>query len=143
MRHEAVGIPKAKLGLGIGAYAICYTGGITGPRQPTGNNTQITGGDNTYPLRLFFAAGSTFANAAATAKKYDTVAQQPYLSLATAVTDAHCGGNTQYISDEDERSIHAKATFSRGQGYGGVIVWTINEMTPATMTALHDGFLAP
>ncbi|HTL33544.1 MAG TPA: glycoside hydrolase family 18 protein [Kofleriaceae bacterium] len=143
MRHEAVGIPKAKLGLGIGAYAICYTGGITGPRQPTGSNTQITGGDNTYPLRLFFAAGSTFANAAATAKKYDAVAQQPYLSFTAAVNDAHCGGNTQYISYEDEQSIHAKATFSRGQGYGGVIVWTINEMTPATMTALHDGFLAP
>jgi hypothetical protein len=33
--------------------------------------------------------------------------------------------------------------FSKTQGYGGVIIWTINEMTPATMQALHDGFLTP
>ncbi|MEO8552298.1 MAG: glycoside hydrolase family 18 protein, partial [Kofleriaceae bacterium] len=29
MRYEQAGVPHAKLGIGIGAYAICYTGGIT------------------------------------------------------------------------------------------------------------------
>ncbi|HEX7664066.1 MAG TPA: glycoside hydrolase family 18 protein, partial [Polyangiaceae bacterium] len=38
-RYAAVGIPKAKLGLGMAFYAICYTGGITGPRQSTDGTT--------------------------------------------------------------------------------------------------------
>jgi chitinase len=139
-RYAAAGIPKAKLGLGIGAYAICYLGGITGPRQPTSNATPIQGGDNDYPLRTFFTA-STFTNAAAGAKQYDSVTQQPYLTFAAPVNDSHCGGSTQYISYEDVTSIVAKGTFSETNGYGGIIIWTINEMTPETMQALHDGFL--
>jgi chitinase len=57
------------------------------------------------------------------------------------VNDSHCGGTTQYIPYEDATSIAAKGAFSRAQGYGGVIIWTINEMTPDLMQALHDGFL--
>jgi chitinase len=142
-RYAAVGIPKAKLGLGIGAYAICYTGGITAPHQPTSSTTQIGGGDNAYPLRTFFAADGTFATAPMSARKYDMTSSQPYLSLAAPVDDPHCGAATQYISYENESSIIAKGMFSKTQGYGGVIIWTINEMTPATMQALHDGFLTP
>ena len=142
-RYAAVGIPKAKLGLGIGAYAICYTGGITAPHQPTSGSTQIVGGDNDYPLRTFFAPGNAFATAPMTARKYDTTSSQPYLSLAAHVNDPHCGASTQYIAYEDEQSIIAKGTFSKAQGYGGVIIWTINEMTPSTMQALRDGFLTP
>jgi chitinase len=143
MRYEAAGIPKAKLGIGIGAYAICYTGGITGPRQPTNGTTQqITGGDNNLPLRTFFTT-TTFTNASAAAKKYDTISEQPYLSFASAVNEPGCGGNTQYISYEDATSIIAKGTFSKQNGYGGVIIWTINELDPTTKQALHDGFLAP
>ena len=78
-----------------------------------------------------------------TARKYDRRRTQPYLSFAAPVNDSHCGAATQYISYEDESSIIAKGTFSKTQGYGGVIVWTINEMTPEIMQALHDGFLTP
>jgi chitinase len=141
MRYHAAGIPNAKLGLGIGAYAICYTGGITGPRQATnGTSQQITGGDNDMPLRTFFTS-TTFTNAGAAAKQYDTTAQQPYLTFTSPVSAA-CG-STQYISYEDPTSILAKGTFSKQNGYGGVIIWTINELDPATMQALHDGFVAP
>jgi chitinase len=142
MRYAAAGIPTAKLGLGIGAYAICYTGGITGPRQPTSGSTQITGGDNSLPLRTFFST-TTFTGAAAAAKKYDTTAQQPYLSFTSAVNEPGCGGNTQYISYEDATSIMAKGTFSKQNGYGGIIIWTINELDPTTTQALHDAFIAP
>jgi chitinase len=140
MRYHAAGIPNAKLGLGIGAYAICYTGGITGPRQTTnGTSQQITGGDNNMPLRTFFSS-ATFTNAGAATKQYDTTAQQPYLTFTSPVTAA-CG-STQYISYEDPTSIIAKGTFSKQNGYGGVIIWTINELDPSTMQALHDGFIA-
>src|SRR5581483_1824086 len=153
-RYAAAGIPKAKLGMGLAFYAICYTGGITGPRQPTSASTNIVGGDNAYPLAAFFAAGGTFDTAAASAKKVDATAQEPYLTFASPVTDSHCGAATQYVSYEDEASILAKGAFSKQQGYGGVIIWTINEgwlpanasggrAPNALMQALRQGFLAP
>ncbi len=130
MRYEQAGVPHAKLGIGIGAYAICYTGGITGPRQPTSGSTQIVGGDNAYPLSALTVAPS--------ARHYDTTAEQPYLTYATPTADAHCGASTQYIAYEDEQSITAKASWSKSHGYGGVIVWTIEELSPATTAALRS-----
>jgi chitinase len=125
-RYAKAGVPKAKLGMGMTFYAICYTGGISGPRQPTTGGEAITGGDNDYPSSVFFAAGGTFDKASAGEKKRDAVAAQPYLSLAAPVNDPHCG-TTRYISYDDEESIAAKGAFSRAQGYGGIIVWTINQ----------------
>src|SRR5205823_10037254 len=102
-RYATAGIPKAKLGFGMAFYAICYTGGITGPRQPTnGGSQQITGGDNNYPLRDFFKPGGTFDAAPGAALQRDTTAQVPYLTFATSVNDPGCGGATQYINYEDE-----------------------------------------
>jgi chitinase len=153
-RYVAAGIPKAKLGMGMSFYAICYTGGITGPRQPTSGGQAITGGDNTYPLSAFFAAGSTFDGSQAASRKVDSVAQVPYLTFASPVSDSHCGGNTQYVSYDDETSIVAKGAFSKANGYGGIIVWTLEEgwlpqgasggrAPNALMQALKRGFLDP
>ena len=77
-----------------------------------------------------------------------------YLSLPAAVNDSHCGAQTQYISYDDETSIIAKGTFSKTSGYGGIIVWTIQEgwlpagasggrARNALMQALRTGFLVP
>ena len=38
-----------------------------------------------------------------------------------------CGALTRYIPYEDETSIIAKGTFSKANGYGGIIVWTLQE----------------
>jgi chitinase len=152
-RYAAAGIPKSKLGMGVAFYAIGYTGGITGPRQPTNGTTQqIVGGDNNYPLSRFFAAGGTYDTSSATARFRDTVAQVPYLALPTAVNDPGCGAMTRYIPYEDETSLIAKGTFSKTHGYGGIIVWTIQEgwlpagasggrAPNALMQALRTGFL--
>jgi chitinase len=152
-RYAAAGVPKSKLGMGMSFYAICYTGGITGPRQAT-DTAQIVGGDNSYPLSAFFATGSTFDKSTAAEQMRDAVAQVPYLSLSTAVNDAGCGEATRYISYDDETSILAKGTFSKANGYGGVIVWTIQEgwlpanasggrTQNALMQALKTGFIDP
>jgi chitinase len=154
-RYATAGVPKEKLGLGVAFYAICYTGGITGPRQVTDGMTQIiVGGDNTYPLSAFYAAGSTFDSASAQQLKRDSTAQVPYLSFASPVADPGCGAATQYIPYEDETSILAKGTFSKTNGYGGIIVWALHEgwLPPnasrgrsqnAMMQALRAGFLVP
>lgn len=154
-RYEDAGVPKSKLGLGMSFYAICYTGGITGPLQPTdGAAQQIVGGDNNYPLSAFFAGGSTFDKAQAGEKKWDATAQVPYLSLNAPVSDSGCGASTRYISYEDEASIMAKGDFSKKNGYGGIILWQLAEgwLKPgasggrpqnALMQALKKGFLDP
>ena len=132
-RYAAVGIPKGKLGMGTAFYAICYTGGITAPRQVTTAANAITGGDNTYPLTAFYATGGTF-DTHATARQRDATAHEPYLALAAPITDAHCGGApTSYLSYEDETSLADKGTFAAANGYGGIIVWTLAEgYLPAT-----------
>ena len=154
-RYHAAGIPNEKLGMGMGFYAICYTGGITGPRQPTDGTTQtIVGGDNDYPLSAFFASGSTFDKSQAGERKVDATAKVPFLALGAAVNDSGCGASTRYISYEDETSILAKGTFSKANGYGGVIIWTIQEgwlpknaaggrAQNAIMQAVKQGFLDP
>jgi chitinase len=154
-RYAAAGVPKAKLGMGMSFYAICYTGGITGPRQPTNGTTQkIVGGDNSYPLSAFFAAGSTFDTSTAGEQQRDAVAQVPFLSLTAAVNDAKCGAATRYISYDDETSIIAKGTFSKANGYGGIIIWQLAEgwLKPGAsggraqnslMQALKTGFIDP
>src|SRR6266700_5332036 len=87
-RYAAAGIPKGKLGMGIAFYAICYTGGITAPRQSTnGTSQQIVGGDNDYPLSAFFAAAGTFDGSAASARQRDLVAAEPYLTFGAPIND--------------------------------------------------------
>jgi chitinase len=135
MRYEQAGVPHAKLGIGIGAYAICYTGGITGPRQPTSGSTQILGGDNVFPLRSLTVPSG--------ARQYDTATNQPYLTFATPTDPGGlCGQPVQYVPYEDAQSIQAKGDWSMAHGYGGVIIWTLEEMPHDLMVAVQTGFLS-
>jgi chitinase len=119
-----------------------------------GTTQQITGGDNDYPLSLFYAEGGTFDTSTAAEQHRDATASEPYLSLTAAITDQGCGAATRYISYDDETSIIAKGTFSKNSGYGGIIVWTLEEgYLPANasggrarnslMQALKTGFIDP
>ena len=67
---------------------------------------------------------------------------------------SRCKENTQYIAYEDEQSILAKGAYSKANGYGGIIIWTIQEgWLPADATggrapnalfqALKQGFIDP
>jgi chitinase len=140
-RYNTSGVPKEKLGMGIGFYAIGYQGGITGPNQPTTSGI-IVGGDNAYPLSKLYGAGGAYD------EKYrfwDGVALEPYLSLPQPDSFG-----ARYVSFEDEQSLEAKGAFVRENGYGGTIVWTINEgYVPSRadpnflMEALRVGFIEP
>ena len=128
-RYAAAGIPKAKLGMGTAFYAICYTGGITGPRQPTTTANKITGGDNEFPLSAFYAPGGALATHPAASQR-DGTTREPFLELTAPITEAHCGPDpTSYISYEDETSLADKGAFAKANGYGGIIVWTLAEGT--------------
>jgi len=132
-RYVAAGVAKRKLGMGIAFYAICYTGGVTAPNQSTLLGVSIKGGDNEYPLAELFGAKGAFSPAA---RRWDLTAECAYLSLATP--ERH---GCRYVSFEDEESIAAKGRFARNNGYGGIIVWTINQGYVRTRPGGDPNFL--
>lgn len=142
-RYVMAGVPRAKLAMGVAFYAICYTGGITAPDQNTENGVSIQGGDNDFPLSALFATGGAYD---ARYRHWHEAAQVPYLTLPSA--DAR---GCRYVSYDDEQSLEAKGRFSRENGYGGIIVWTINQgylqggsKAPNALTqALKRGFIDP
>jgi chitinase len=134
-RYAAAGIPKGKLGMGIAFYTVCYTGGVTAPNQSTENGVSIVGGDNVMPLSWFFGSSGPYS---ATYRKWDSTAQSAYLSLPSP--DSH---GCRYYTFDDPQSIQAKGAFAKNNGYGGTIVWTINQGTNALTQALKAGFLDP
>jgi chitinase len=150
-RWAAAGVPKSKLMMGIGGYAICYPSYITAPRQQTTTGA-IGGGDNNFPLGNVFASSGPLALFPA-ARSWDAVAQQPYLSLPPHTSIVSCGLDpTRYIPYDDEESLNAKGKWSQANGYGGTIVWTLQQLRlpagavggrapDALVQALRTGFL--
>lgn len=123
-RLAEAGVAKSKLGMGVGLYAIGYSGGITGPNQPTewGRN-EIRGGDNILPSwKLFNSAGLELQRKY---RKWDDQAKVPYLSIPLDVSSPFF--DCHYISYDDEESIREKGRFARANGYGGIIFWTISQ----------------
>lgn len=140
--YAAAGIPKAKLSMGISFYAICYTGGVTGPNQSTENGVAIAGGDNDFELSELYGRNGIYAEAN---RRWYAAASEPYLTLPKPDSRG-----CRYVSYEDEQSILAKGAYSRSKGYGGIIIWTINQGNVVShprraflMDALEKGFLRP
>ncbi|KAI9028737.1 glycoside hydrolase superfamily [Hyaloraphidium curvatum] len=139
-RYVAAGIPREKLAMGIAFYVTCYTGGITAPDQGTETGVEIKGGDNDFMLSDLFGTDGAYDERY---RKWYATAGQPYLSLP--VPERH---GCKYVTYEDEESILVKGKFSRDQGYGGIIIWTINQGNVAShsnpgflLDALGKGFL--
>lgn len=115
--YKTAGVPVAKLGIGIGAYGLCYTPPVTGPSQHL-NGATIAASDNTMSFTNIM---TSYYSAAA--HQFDTTAKAPYLSFSMATGPAGCG----FVSYDDAQSIGEKATYLKAQGLGGVIMWTINQ----------------
>ncbi|WP_223635523.1 glycoside hydrolase family 18 protein [Corallococcus sp. EGB] len=112
------GIPKAKLGIGIPFYGLAWRH-ITGPYQPFTDWSDYVGGDNsfTYKKILRFAKQGTY--------QWDEKAQASYVTFAKdkAVED----GTVTWISYDSPQAIAAKGAFVKQEGYGGTIIWTLNQ----------------
>jgi chitinase len=115
--YVAAGVPKRKLGVGIGFYGLCYSPPVTGPDQALNGSTLVASdGAISYAniLQNYYSAA---------ARKWDSLARCPYLSFGAAKPPDGCG----YISYDDEQSIAEKAAYIKANGLGGVIEWQINE----------------
>ncbi len=138
--YLAAGVPKSKLGFGIGFYGICYSPPVTAPDQDL-NGATLLASDGTMSyaniMSSYYAIG---------ARSWDLLARVPYLSF----TSAHDPDGCTYISYDDEQSIAEKGAYLKAQGLGGVIQWQINEgyiaSAPAgqrnpLLTAIRDSIL--
>jgi len=123
--YVATGVPRRRLGIGIGFFGIFYGPEITGPRQPTDDNDIFVTNDNALSyealVRKGYLSNGTYG--------YDTIAEAGYRSYP--------GGGYRppndtispfagFLSYETERSILAKGKWVRETGVGGTIVWTLN-----------------
>jgi chitinase len=128
--YAALGIPKAKLGVGIGFYGFSVSAPVTAPLMAYGaatlyeDDTKLSYGNI---QRYFEGKGGA-------QRTWDMAAQAGYLSWSTTFnpgwTDqfpGDMGPATTFLSYEDTQTVQAKGTWTKQNGYGGVIIWTINE----------------
>ncbi|MBZ4372745.1 glycosyl hydrolase family 18 protein [Corallococcus sp. AS-1-6] len=114
----AAGIPKAKLGIGIPFYGMGWRN-ITGPYQPFTDWSDYVGGDNSFTYKNILAWSVLGTH------HWDDAAQAEYLTFPpnTPIED----GTVRWISYDGPQAIAAKGAFVKQQGYGGTIIWTINQ----------------
>jgi chitinase len=115
--YRNVGVPAAKLGIGIGFYGTCWRG-ATGPRQTIGSGVTLVASDNTMSYANIMS--SYFDS---TKRVWDDLAKVPYLSFATAKGPQQCN----FVSYDDEQSIGEKGAYVKANGLGGAIIWTIGQ----------------
>ncbi|MBC6983773.1 glycoside hydrolase family 18 protein [Caulobacter sp. 17J80-11] len=144
--YVATGVPRSKIGIGIGFYGIYFGPDITGPRQPTDNNEIWVFDDSSLSYRVLVEKGYLSHGV----RRWDEEAQSVYRSYggggyvpAVDPTSPPAG----FLSYEDEQSIAAKGAWVRSTGVGGVILWTIDygwlpeSQTNPLLAAVKQSFL--
>ncbi|NYT39294.1 glycoside hydrolase family 18 protein [Sphingomonas sp. R-74633] len=122
--YAKTGVPRSKIGIGIGFYGIYFGPGVTGPRQDTEANRIFEVDDVALRyselVRMGYLTNGTY--------HWDAEAQVGYRSYAGGgYTPAGSGRNKAgFLSFENEQSIAAKAAWVREAGLGGTILWAIN-----------------
>ncbi len=117
------GIPKTKLGMGIPFYGMAWRN-ITGPYQPYTDWSDYVGSDNSFTYRKILQLSATGTY------RWDAAAQASYVTFDVPVED----GTVRWISYDSPQAIAAKGAFAHDNGFGGTIIWTINQgcTDPAT-----------
>jgi chitinase len=109
--YLAAGVPREKLGIGIGTYASCWPYPVRGPKQSVSS-----GKVSVMSMRTLMEDYYTKKY-----EKWDSRAEVPYLSFPKARGDQKCG----FISYENERSVGIKMQYVQEEKLGGALVWNI------------------
>jgi GH18 family chitinase len=112
------GVPRSKLGMGMGLFASGYAPPVTGPRQPM--STEYFWPDYLATWANLYRGGMLSAGD----YRFDTAAQAGYYSYASPRTIQ--GNSVGMLITEDLQSIAAKGAWVKAGNCGGTIVWTIN-----------------
>jgi chitinase len=118
--YAAAGVPKAKLGMGIGFYGLNFGPPNTAPLQtPQG----AYGADD---VEWRYSRIVSYLNGHAGNRVWDANAQIAYLSFPGGFSPGAGFAAAGFLSYEDPQSIAAKGAWTKANGYGGTILWTIN-----------------
>ncbi len=128
------GVPKAKLGAGIGLYGYGVgpaggggTAALRQPYPPSPFNSNANDGElalHNIMLGMYDQGGAV--------DNWDDVAKAAYLTWPAPgfhPTAFAVGGNFTFLSYESVQSITEKGTWLAANGYGGAMLWTLNEGT--------------
>lgn len=156
--YEDSGVPRDRIGIGIGFYGVGFGPGITGPRQPTDDNEIY----ETYDPSMAYSELDRLGYLDNGKRKWDEDAQSTYRTYVDEETPGGYVAPREYdwegnplplrnpigfLSYEDEQSIAAKGKFVKETGVGGTILWTINygwlprTGTNPLMDAVKESFL--
>lgn len=143
--YVASGVPRSRIGMGIGFYGIYYGPGITGPRQNTDENDIYEVDDNALGYANLVEMGY-LSNGA---RHFDDEASSTYRLYPGGYIPASDPARypAGMLSYEDERSIAAKGAYARAGGAAGTIIWTLNygalpDDSNPLLAAVKESFLA-
>lgn len=117
--YLAAGVPRAKLGLGLGLYGVFYGASVTGPGQSLAIDAWAVFDESQTNYAQLLRDGA-FSQGE---QQWDELAKQSYRRYQPAWNRR--GTQIGYLSYEDEASIAAKGAWAREQGLGGAAVWTL------------------
>jgi chitinase len=126
----AAGVPKSKLGVGLGFYGRAVGPPVTAALQSYGTAT-------VYENDSILSYGSItryFLNKGGAVYHWDDTAKASWLSWPTPFQPAwsaqfpdEAPPTVQFLTYEDPAGVAAKGQWVKANGYGGAIIWTINE----------------
>lgn len=123
--YVATGVPRAKIGIGMGFYGMYFGPEITGPRQNTNKNNIWETNDNALAyfelVRKGYLSHGTYHWDEEAKVGYRTYGPGGYIPAVDPNSNP-----AGFLSYEDERSIAAKGAWVRETGLGGTIIWTVN-----------------
>jgi chitinase len=126
----ALGIPRSKLGVGIGFYGRAVGAPVTATLQSYGSaavyedDTKLSYGNI---QRYFVGKGGAVSQWDATAKTSWLSWPSQFHPTWTDQFPGDAGPPTQFLTFEDTATVMAKGSWVKANGYGGTIIWTINE----------------
>lgn len=120
--YHAAGVPKEKLGMGVGFFGINYGPPNTAPLQSPGPIYQAHDVEWRYSQLV---AGGYLSTPSCTSH-WDAVARMPYRACPNGFDPGQAWSNAGFLSYEDARSIAEKGAWLSANGYGGTILWMLN-----------------
>jgi chitinase len=140
------GIPREKLAIGLGFYGIAAPPPVTSVKQEYPAEARVLYSDDNAlshgNIQRYFVgkAGAQYV--------WDETAMAGYLTWPAPFqpdwSDQYPGSPapiTQFLSFECEQSVAAKGAWVRENGYGGAMIWTLNEGTAFPYG--EDGYANP
>lgn len=119
-KYVAAGVPRNRIGIGIGFFGIYYNPGVTGPYQ---NFTRLELDDNALAWNRLREDG------------YFNTGVEHWHDLSKSAYRVYSGAGHRppdgrapagLLSYENQQSIAAKGQWVRETGVGGTIIWAVN-----------------